>query len=78
VVLMGAFEAVVVGLFLVNLGVSAYLLRRVLAPAVMPFVKALGEKEGELIVLRETVGAARQIIAQLQAQVKAASEKVAG
>lgn len=72
---VGVFEFVVVGLLLVNLWYALYASRK--APVILsaPFVLALGQKEGELIVLRQTVEAARQIIAQLQAQVKAQEEK---
>ena len=71
---MGTFEFVVLGLLLLNLGYLLYESQK--APAILaaPFVRVLGEKEGELIVLRETVAAARQIIAQLQVKVRGAGE----
>ena len=72
---MGVFEFVALGLMLVILGYQVYVSQKVAVVLASPFIKVLGEKEGELIVLRQTVEAARQIITQLQAQARA-PEKV--
>lgn len=66
-------DYVVLGIVAVNLFVTAYVAWR--APQVLaaPFVRALGEKEGELIVLRLAVQQAQAFIQQSQAAAGAAA-----
>ena len=73
---MDVTDFVVIGLLLVNLGFLLYAGLRAQAGFAVSLVRVLGEKEGELIVLRQTVEAARQVIARLQAKVREAQAKV--
>lgn len=71
---MSLFEVVVLSLLVANLGVTFYVAWR--APQVLsrPFIQALGEKEGELLLLRATVQAAQQRFAQLEAEKQGSKE----
>lgn len=68
------FEYVVLGVVVANLFVTAYVAWR--APQVLsgPFIQALGQKEGELLLLRATVQAAQQEMARLRQVVDGAAD----